>query len=103
MEVPSLGVKPELPMPPYATTTAAWDPRHIFDLQHSSQQRQLLNPLSVARDRTPVLMDTSRARHHCATMGTLNMNFFLSFLFLIFWGASPEHMAVLRLEVESEV
>ena len=29
-------------------------------LHHSSQQRQILNPLSKARDRTRILMDTSR-------------------------------------------
>ena len=32
----------------------------ICDLPHSSQQRQILNPLSEARDRTLVPMDTSR-------------------------------------------
>jgi len=31
----------------------------IFDLHHSSQQHQILNPLSKARDGTPVLMGTS--------------------------------------------
>ena len=30
------------------------------DLHHSSQQRQILNPLSKARDQTCILMDTSR-------------------------------------------
>ena len=33
-------------------------------------QRQILNPLSEARDRTWIFMDTSRVRYHWATMGT---------------------------------
>ena len=33
----------------------------ICDLHHSSLQHQILNPLIEARDRTRVLMDTSRA------------------------------------------
>ena len=37
---------------------------------HSSQQCWILNPLSEARDRTCVLMDTSRIHFHWATTGT---------------------------------
>ena len=40
------------------------------DLHHSSQQRQILNPLSEARDRTSVLMDTSQICFRRAMMGT---------------------------------
>ena len=36
----------ELQLPAYATATATWDPGHICDLHHSSQQRWNLNPLS---------------------------------------------------------
>ena len=36
------------------------DPSHAHDLHHSSQQHQILNPLSEARDWTWVLMDASR-------------------------------------------
>ena len=39
-------------------------------LYHNSQQRQILNPLSKARDRTYILMDPSRAHYCWATMGT---------------------------------
>jgi len=60
MEVPRLGVESELQLPAYATAIATQDPSRVFDLCHSSQQRQILNPLSEARDRTCVLMDTSR-------------------------------------------
>ena len=51
MEVPSLGVKSELQLPAYATTTATatWDPRHICSLHHSSGQHQILNPMSKAQ------------------------------------------------------
>ena len=59
MEVPRLGVELELQLPAYATATAMPDPSHIFDLRHSLQQHQILNPLIEARDRTRVLVNTS--------------------------------------------
>ena len=43
----------------YATATAMWDPRRFCDLHHSSWQRQILNPLSKARDGTLILTDPS--------------------------------------------
>ena len=43
----------------HSHSTATWDPSHVFDLHHSLCQHQILNPLSKARDRTHVLMDTS--------------------------------------------
>ena len=49
MEVPRLGVKSELHLPAYNTATAMPDPTCICDLHHSSQQYQILNPLSKAR------------------------------------------------------
>ena len=55
MEIPSLGVK--------LGAAAA-------GLYHSSQQCQIANPVSEARDRTLILMDTSQICFHCATMGT---------------------------------
>ena len=58
MEVPRFGVKLELDLPAY--TTATKDPSCMCDLHHSSWQRQVLNLLSEARDRTCVLMDTSQ-------------------------------------------
>ena len=58
---PRIGVKSELQLPAYATTTATatWDPSHVCNLHHRSQQCWLLNPLMEARERTRVLMDTS--------------------------------------------
>ena len=58
-EVPRLGVKLELQLPATATATATPDPSRVCDLHHSSRHRQILNPLSEARDQTRVLMDAS--------------------------------------------
>ena len=44
-KVPRLGIKLELQLPAYTTATATPDLSHIFDLHHSSQQHQILNPL----------------------------------------------------------
>ena len=59
MEVPRLGVKLELQLLVYTTATATPDLSRVFDLNHSSWQHLILNPLSKARDPTRVLMDTS--------------------------------------------
>ena len=37
-----------------------WDLSRVCDLHHSSQQRQILNPLSKARGQTLILMDTGQ-------------------------------------------
>ena len=71
MEVPRLGVELELQLLTYATATAMWDLSHVCDLHHSSWQHRILYPLSKARDRTLILMDTSWICHHWATTGTL--------------------------------
>ena len=59
MEIPRLEVAWELQLPAYATATATPDLSRVCHLHHSSRQRQVLNPLSKARDRAQVLMDTS--------------------------------------------
>ena len=61
MEVPRLGVEPELPA--YSTMTAMPHPSHVCDLHHSSWKCRIFNPMSKARDRTHVLMNTSRVRY----------------------------------------
>jgi len=53
----------------YATATSTRDQSRTCDLHHSSQQRQILNPLSEARDPTCILMDTSRILVRCTTTG----------------------------------
>ena len=50
MEVPRLRVESELQLPAYTTATATQDLSHVCDPHHSSRQRQVLNPLSEARD-----------------------------------------------------
>ena len=45
-----LGVESELQLPAYTTVTATLDRSHVFNLHHSSQRGQILNPLSEARD-----------------------------------------------------
>ena len=59
MEVPGLWVKSELQPPTYTTAMATPDPSWIFNLHHSLQQCQILNPVMEARDQTPNPMDTS--------------------------------------------
>ena len=42
----------------------------VVSLYHNSQQHQILNPLSEARDRTRKLMVPSRIHFRCTTTGT---------------------------------
>ena len=70
MEVPRLRVKLELHLPATVTATAMGNPRCICNLHHSSEQHQIPNPLSKARDWTCILMDTSWICFQCTTMGT---------------------------------
>ena len=50
MVVSRLGV--QLQLLAYTTATVTLDPSGVCDLHHSSQQRQILNPLNEARDGT---------------------------------------------------
>ena len=58
--VPRLVVESELQLPASTTATAIQDPSCTCDLPHSLWQGRILNPLSKARDRTPILLDTNR-------------------------------------------
>ena len=69
MEVPRLGLESELQLLAYATPTAVQDLSRVGDLHHSSQLRQIPDPLREARDRTPILMNISWIRFHCVTTG----------------------------------
>ena len=69
MEVLRLGDKLEH-MRAYTTVTAVQDLSHVCNLYHSLWQCQILNPLSQDRDRTCILMDTSRIPYCCTTTGT---------------------------------
>ena len=55
MEIPRLGVKLELQLSAYTTATATSDLSRICNLCCSLWQRQVLNPLTKARDWTCVL------------------------------------------------
>ena len=70
MEVPRLGVQSELQLLAYTIATATQDQSCICDLHHSSQQCQILNPLSRTRDQTHVLVGTSWVRYHWAMIET---------------------------------
>ena len=59
-----LGVQSKLQQLAYTTATEMQDPSTTFNLYHSSRQRQILNPLTEARDGTCVLMDTSWVLFH---------------------------------------
>ena len=58
MEVPILWVESKLQLLASPTATAIPDPSHICDPCPSSQQSRILSPLSVARGRTHILVDT---------------------------------------------
>ena len=64
MEVPRLRFESELQLPAYVTTTATPDPSHVCNLHYSSRQRQILNPLTEARDQTCILMGAGQIRFH---------------------------------------
>ena len=55
MELARPGVESELQLLTYTTARATRDPSCICDLHHNSWQRQILNPLSEARDQSCVL------------------------------------------------
>ena len=75
MEVPRLGVELEPQMLAYTTATATPDLSHISNLYHSTQQHQIPELLSEARDQTPILMGTSRALNLLSHNGTSKFNF----------------------------
>ena len=61
MEVPRIGGLMGA-IAAYARATATPDPSHVCDLQHSSWQRRIFNPLTKARDPTRNLMAPSQIR-----------------------------------------
>ena len=81
VEVHRLGIESELQLPAYTTATATPDLSRVCNLHHSSWQCQILNPLSKARDRTFILMDSCWVCYHWAMLGISSCHF-LSFHFL---------------------
>ena len=74
--VPRLVVQSELLPPAYTKAIATQDLSHICNLHHSSQQCQILNPQSKARDGTCILMDASQIRFRCAKKGAPGRGYF---------------------------
>ena len=54
----------------YTTATTTQDPSCICNIHQSSWKHRILDPLSEARDRTHILMDTSWVHVPCAIKGT---------------------------------
>ena len=112
MKVPRLEVELELQFPATGTAIAMPEPSRVCDLYHSSQQLQIFNPLSRARDWTRILMDPSRVHYYWATMGipiclsSLEKCLFRTsdfFFFLLFLGPHLRQMEIPRLEVKSKL
>ena len=75
MEVSRLAVQRELRLLTYATATAISNPIQASAATYTTaHQRQILNPLSKARDRTYNLVVPSQIRFCYATMGTPGHN-----------------------------
>ena len=74
----------ELQLSAYATATAVQVLSCICGLHHSSQQCQILQPLSKARDWTHIFIDTSQVRYFWAMMGTPGK--VDSLWIVVFWG-----------------
>ena len=70
MEIPRLGGRTGATAASLHHTHGNTDLSSVGGLHHSSRQRQILHPLSRARDWTRNLMGTSQIRFRCATMGT---------------------------------
>ena len=64
MEILRLGVESELQLPAYTTVIPMQELSLICNLHHTSQQHQILSPLSEARNRTHILLDISQV-HNC--------------------------------------
>ena len=87
MEVPRLGVEPELQLPAYATAIAMLDPSCICDLHCSLQQCRILSPLYEARDWTYTLMDASgfltcRAMMEAPSSSLKARNTYIKYIFI---------------------
>ena len=63
MEIPGVGVQSELQWLAYITAMATWDVSRICDLHPAHSNTGSFNPLSEARDRTHILMDTGWVLH----------------------------------------
>ena len=86
-EVPRLGVESKLHLLDYVIATAIATLGSKLCLQPIPQL--ILNLLSKARDRTHILMDTSRVCYCWATTGTPGPSSFIHFYCCILWLSLP--------------
>ena len=91
MEVPRLGVKSEIQLPAYTTATAVPYSSCIFSLCCSLWQRQILNPLSEARDRTCILTDTSWILNPLNHKGNSTIGVLEKYLITVMWCSPKAH------------
>jgi len=63
MKVPRLGIELELQLPAYTTAMETPEPSCVCNLHHSSQEHQIFNPLSKARDWTFIFAETQQELH----------------------------------------
>ena len=77
----------------YATATTTLDPSHICDIRRSLWQHWTLNPLSEARDRTRIFMDTSQVLNLLSHSGNSSTSWSSTFLLLVLQPHErrPEH------------
>ena len=79
IEIPRLGVKSELQLPAYTTTSTTPDLSHVCDLHHSSCQCRILHPLSEARNQAWNLRVPSQIHFCCSTIWTPSFFFFFKY------------------------
>ena len=103
MEIPRPRDELELQLPAYATATAVPDPSRVCNLHHSSQQHQILNLLSKARDQTRNLMGPSNSLTTVPRQELLVLFVFIFYLFFVFLGLHLKHMEVPRLGIKLEL
>ena len=60
MEVLRVGVESELQLPAYTTAMIMGDLRSVCKLNYSSEQSQILNPLSEVRDKAYIPVELVR-------------------------------------------
>ena len=96
-----VGVESEIQLPAYTTATAMGDLSHICDLHHSSWQRQILNPLSKARDWTCILMDASEIHFHWAMTGAPSSH--ISYSHFTNWFLACSYVQELLLHTEMPI
>ena len=94
IEVLRRGVKLQLQLLAYTTTTIMPDLSHICNLNHSSWKFWILNSLSKARYQSCILMDTSCVRYHWTTAETLFL-YMMSFAMQKILGLIRSHLFLL--------